>query len=173
MVTLLTVLRVVHIVGGVFWAGSSFVMAGFIEPTVHAAGDDGRRFMQQFSARSRFSPAVAAAAGATVLSGLWLMWIFYTQLGEVFFQTSRGLSLTLGMLFSLVAFVLGMVMINRPLRQLAKMGAAAAGSGAPPTPEQGAQMGKLAGTARLGGRLVAVLLLFAVAFMAAGRYLPS
>ena len=33
MLTLLLVLRVIHILGGVFWAGSSFLLTGFIEPT--------------------------------------------------------------------------------------------------------------------------------------------
>ena len=173
MATLLTTLRVIHIVTGVFWAGASFLMAGFIEPTVRAAGDDGRRFMQAFNAHSRFSAVMAAAAGANVLSGLWLMWIFYTQLGAAFFESGRGQALTSGMLFAIVAFVLGMVMINRPLRRMAGIGSAVAASGAPPNAAQAGEMGKLTATARLGGRLVAALLLAAVVLMAAARYLPS
>ncbi|MBM2843609.1 MAG: putative rane protein, partial [Anaerolineales bacterium] len=121
MLTLLLVLRVIHILGGVFWAGSSFLMTGFIEPTVRAAGDDGRRFMQRFNATSRFSTLIAAAAGSTVLAGLWLMWIVSGG-SEAFFQTGRGLGLTIGMLAGIIAFILGFVMQNRPLRLIAAIG---------------------------------------------------
>ncbi len=72
MAGLILFLRIVHIVGGVFWAGGAFVMAWFIEPAVRAAGDDGRRFMQRLGATGTFTRTMAAAAGATVLAGLWV-----------------------------------------------------------------------------------------------------
>jgi uncharacterized membrane protein len=172
MLTLLLVLRVVHILGGVFWAGSSFLLTGFIEPTVHAAGDEGRRFMQRFNAGNRISKVIAAAAGSTVLAGLWLMWIVSGG-SDAFFQTGRGLGLTIGMLAAILAFILGFVMQNRPMRRMASLGGEISASGQPPTPEQGAAMERLMDTARLGGRLVAGLLLITVVTMATARYWPS
>lgn len=172
MLTLLLVLRVIHILGGVFWAGSSFLMTGFIEPTVRAAGDDGRRFMQRFNATSRFSTLIAAAAGLTVLAGLWLMWIVSGG-SEAFFQTGRGLGLTIGMLAGIIAFILGFVMQNRPLRLMAAIGGVVAAAGGPPSAAQSAEIERLMGTVRLGGRLVAVLLLVSVVTMATARYWPS
>jgi uncharacterized membrane protein len=172
MLTLLLVLRVIHILGGVFWAGSSFLMTGFIEPTVRAAGDDGRRFMQRFNATSRFSTLIAAAAGLTVLAGLWLMWIVSGG-SEAFFQTGRGLGLTIGMLAGIIAFILGFVMQNRPLRLMAAIGGVVAAAGGPPSAAQTAEMERLMGTVRLGGRLVAGLMLIAVVTMATARYWPS
>lgn len=173
MLTLLLVLRVIHVVGGVFWAGSSFLMAGFIEPAVRSAGDDGRRFMQSFNTHSRFSTVIAATAGATVLAGLWLMWIISAGLSEGFFETGRGLGLGIGMWAAILAFILGFVMQNRPLRWMAAIGSTVAASGGPPSPAQAAEMEKLMGTVRLGGRLVAGLLLIAVVTMATARYWPS
>jgi uncharacterized membrane protein len=173
MLTLLLVLRVLHILGGVFWAGSSFLLTGFVEPTVRAAGDDGARFMQRLSAGSRFSTAIAAAAGITVLAGLWLMWIISDGFSEAFFATGRGIALNLGMWLGLVAFVLGFVMQNRPIRRMTAISREVAAAGAPPTPAQAAELTRLSGRARLGGRLVAGLLLLTVILMAVARYVPS
>jgi len=172
MLTLLLVLRVIHILGGVFWAGSSFLMTGFIEPVVRAAGDDGRRFMQRFNATSRFTTVIAAAAGATVVAGLWMMDIVSAG-SSAFFETGRGLGLTIGMLAGILAFILGFVMQNRPLRRMAAIGSTVAASGGPPTPAQATQLENLMGTVRLGGRLVAGLLLITVVTMATARYWPS
>src|SRR3970282_148903 len=165
-------LPVFHFLGGVFWAGSSFLLTGFIEPTVRAAGDDGRRFMQRFNSHSRFSSVVAAAAGVTVLAGLWLLWIVSAG-SAAFLETGRGLGLTIGMLAGILAFILGFVMQNRPLRQMAAIGGGVAAAGGPPSAAQAAVMEKLMGTVRLGGRLVAGLLVIAVVTMATARYWPS
>jgi hypothetical protein len=64
-------------------------------------------------------------------------------------------------------------MQNRPLRRMAAMGSTIAASGGPPTPAQAAQLDKWMGTVRLGGRLVAGLLLISVVTMATARYWPS
>jgi hypothetical protein len=107
-----------------------------------------------------------------VLAGLWLLWIVSGG-SEAFFQTGRGLGLTIGMLAGILAFILGFVMQNRPMRQMASIGRDAAAAGGPPTPARAAEMEKLMDTVRLGGRLVAVLLLISVVTMATARYWPS
>jgi len=173
MATLILVLRIVHILGGVFWAGAAFVMAWFIEPTVRAAGDDGRRFMARLGATGTFTRAMAATAGATVLAGLWLLWIVSSGFLTEFFETGRGLALGAGMVLGIVAFVVGFVMQNRPIRRMAGIGKAVAAAGGPPSPGQAAEMEKLTAKVRLGGRIVAGLLLVTVILMASARYLPS
>ena len=173
MATLILVLRIVHIVGGVFWAGGAFIMAWYIEPTVRAAGDDGRRFMQRLGATGTFARAMAAAAGATVLAGIWLLWIFSSGFLPEFFETGRGLALGIGLFLGIAAFVVGFVMQNRPMRQMAGIGRTIAASGGPPSPGQAAEIQNLTSTVRLGGRIVAGLLLVTVILMASARYLPS
>ena len=173
MATLILVLRIVHILAGVFWAGGAFVMAWFIEQGVRAAGDDGRRFMQRVGATGTFARAMAAAAGATVLAGIWLLWIFSSGFLPAFFETGRGLALGLGMFLGIAAFVIGFVMQNRPMRQMAGIGRTIAAAGGPPSPAQSTQMEKLTSKVRLGGRIVAGLLVVTVILMASARYLPS
>lgn len=173
MLVLLLILRIVHILGGVFWAGSSFLMAGYVEPTIRASGDDGRRFMQRFASQSGFSMSMLIAASATVIAGYWMWWIVSDGLSRAWLETGRGTGLTIGILAASVAFVVGYVMQNLSIRKLMAIGGKVAASGGPPSPEQAAEMARLTGTVRRGGRIVSALLVLAVIMMATARYLPS
>ena len=42
---LVWLLRIIHIVGGVFWVGGSIVMTYFVGPAVGAMGEAGPKFM--------------------------------------------------------------------------------------------------------------------------------
>jgi hypothetical protein len=44
--TITIILRLVHILAGVFWAGTVFLMAGFLVPTMRATGREGGVFVQ-------------------------------------------------------------------------------------------------------------------------------
>ena len=65
------ILRIIHIMGGVFWVGSAWMMAGFIQPAAKAAGPDAAKFMQRLM-QSRHSILISVAAVLTVLSGALL-----------------------------------------------------------------------------------------------------
>ena len=41
---LVLALRWIHIFGAVFWAGGSFMMVSFIEPTAMKTGEEGQKF---------------------------------------------------------------------------------------------------------------------------------
>lgn len=173
MLGLLLILRIIHILGGVFWAGASFLLAGFVEPTVRASGDDGRRFMMRFSSQSGLTPAMLIAASATVVAGLWLWWIVSDGLDPAWLATGRGTGLTIGILAAAVAYIVGFVMQNLSIRRMTAIGAQVAASGAAPSPDQAAKMQGLQARVRLGGRIVSVLLIVAVVLMATARYLPT
>ncbi len=69
---LIVTLRVIHVGGGVFWAGAVWVLARFVEPTAAAAGPEGGRYLQRF-AGSGYTQAVMVAGLVTVLAGLGLL----------------------------------------------------------------------------------------------------
>src|SRR2546426_4742723 len=61
-------LRVIHILPGVFWAGATFFLVGFLQPVVAASGPEGGRLMQRLTSQKRFQMAMPVAAGVTILS---------------------------------------------------------------------------------------------------------
>ena len=69
MTYLIWVLRLIHILGGVFWVGGVLTMAFFVGPAVGAVGEAGQKFMAQFVSKSRFPQRTTAEAIRTILAG--------------------------------------------------------------------------------------------------------
>lgn len=162
-------LRLVHVIAGVLWVGGVWVIAGFVEPTSRSLGTDGGRFMQGLV--PRFSAAMFVSATLAVLSGLLLYWRASGGLRLAWITTGTGLALTVGGLAALAAFYTGFWVINRAGRRLTALGTAIQVQGAPPTPEQGAEMAALQEKMRQGGVWTAVLLVVTVVGMAVAQYL--
>ena len=70
---ILIVLRIVHVVGGVFWAGAILFVVHFLEPAVRDTGPDGARVMQALQ-RRRYLEVVPVTAFLTLVSGYVLYW---------------------------------------------------------------------------------------------------
>ena len=67
--TITLLLRLVHILAGIFWVGAIFLIAGFLLPTARATGREGGRFMQHLMLQRRLPVFLAVAMLLTVLSG--------------------------------------------------------------------------------------------------------
>src|SRR4051794_20907923 len=66
------ILRLIHILAGIFWVGAVFLIAGFLLPTARATGREGGRFMQHLMLQRRLPIFLAIAMLLTVLSGFTL-----------------------------------------------------------------------------------------------------
>jgi uncharacterized membrane protein len=162
-------MRIIHIFAAVFWAGTSFFMISFVTPSVIATGAEGQKFMQQLAFRTRFATAMMAVALLTVLSGLVMYWeIFEFRTNAL--STGYGLMLTLGAIAGFIALLTGYFMQNRYTGKMKALSAAIGASGGPPTPEQQAEMGALAGTVTRGSQITTVLLALALLGMSIARY---
>lgn len=164
------VLRLVHIFGGVFWAGGTFILAGYVEPTVRKAGPDGGKFMQRF-AQSGFTQAMSVAAIANVVAGLLLYWKDSGGLQLVWITTGAGIAFTIGGLAGLASAVIGFAITGSASRQLAEVGKQIATAGGPPASEMLAQMQVLQNKLRRGGQINAALMVVALFGMSIARYL--
>lgn len=160
------ILRVIHILGGVFWAGWAFILAGFLEPAVDAAGPAGGEFQKALVQKTRIMPVMIAAPLLTILTGILLYWETSGGFSLAWIASGNGLALTIGGLAAIVAFVAGMV-INRPTAErIGALGREMQASGGPPTPEQQAEMQVLQERLSRAGAVGAVLMLVAVIGMA-------
>jgi hypothetical protein len=109
---LMLVLRVTHVVCGVYWAGTVFFVAQFLEPVVRGAGPAGGTIMQGLQARKYFA-IMPSIAGLTILSGAAMMWIDSSGFNAAWMGSRLGMGLSTGALFAIAGLIVG-VRVLRP-----------------------------------------------------------
>lgn len=164
------VLRVIHVVCGVYWAGTLFFVATYLQPAVSEAGPGGVGVMQALM-RRRFLDVMPAVAILTILSGLDLFRRASGNFSPDWIGSRHGLTLTIGSLAAIVAFVIGVSVLRPGARRLGPLV-----QSAQQLPEGTERDARLADVARLRrrnaltGRWIAALLAVAVLGMAVARY---
>ena len=63
MIYLIWLLRIVHILGGIFWVGGALIMAFFVAPAVGATAEAGQKVVGHLMGNLKFSSRISAAAG--------------------------------------------------------------------------------------------------------------
>ena len=164
-----TILRLVHIFSGVFWAGVALMMAGFVNPSARAIGPDGGKFMQQLARQNRFPLVVETAAILNILSGLWLYWLVSGGFQPYWITSRGGLALTIGGVMAIVAYGLGYVFQKPAAKRMAELGREIQAAGGPPSLEQMAVMQAQQKKLAQGGLLSAIVLALVVVGMAVAR----
>jgi uncharacterized membrane protein len=164
---MMILLRITHILIGVFWAGSAIYLALFLEPSVRAAGPAGGQVMRQLINRN-FSQYAAGAAIITVLSGVALFWIDSDHFRSMLWiQTRSSTAYQVGGGSAIIALIIGLTMMRPTVAKIVALIAAAA----PGTPPDPAVMAPLQERMKLAGSLVAALVTIAVICMAMARYI--
>lgn len=167
----MVVLRLIHIVAGVLWAGWSFSLVLFVEPAARIAGPEGGKFMQTMAGKTRIVQILAAAPGLVILSGVLMYYRVSGGLNPGWVTSGPGLALTIGALAAIAAFISGMV-INRPAAQrMAVLSREMQSAGGPPSPAQLAELRAQQERLSQGGLYAAILLLIAVIGMSIAEYL--
>jgi len=162
-------LRIIHIMTGVFWAGTVFFMISYLLPSFAAAGPGAGPVQEELMKRKLFQrlPIVAMLA---IISGFWM---YYLRMqGSSGMPPTRELKvLGAGGLAAVIAILIGFIVV-RPAQD--KIGAVAQAANAlPPGPEKDAKMAEAAALrakVMMSGRIVATLLGVTVISMAIARY---
>ena len=164
---LVIILRIIHIVAGVFWVGGVLIMTFFIGPTIGATAEAGQRFVGHLMNNLKFSNRMSIAAGLTILAGFILYWIDSDGFASAWMSSGAGRGFGIGAGFALIGFVFGLL-IGRTTNAMAQLGAQFRGK---PSREQTSQMQSIRKQQATYSNISAAALILAVIFMAIARYL--
>ncbi len=157
---LISVLRLLHIVGGLVWVGAAIMMSFFVEPTAARAGAAGTSFLRALYRETNLPRMIPLAAVLTTGAGL-LLYEMLSYSGAM--GSPVGLVMTAGASFGLLAFLHGLFAVWRPAQRFAN---ALKSSG---TAEQA--LAQLEAKLRRNGRISMWLAVVSLALMAGARYI--
>jgi uncharacterized membrane protein len=171
MIAEILVLRLVHILGGIFWLGSGLFTSFFLVPALTQSGSAAGQVMVGLQQRRLFT-VLPTVGVLTIVSGLRLMWITSGGFSPAYFSTTVGRTYTLSGAAAILAFLLSTV-LARPAavraatlgRTLATTTDSAAKSALTAEMESARRRGSIASKASIA------LLVFSAAGMAVARYL--
>ena len=166
----MVILRLLHIFTGVFWAGTIFFMAFYLEPSARAAGPDAAKVMGGIQKRGLMT-VVPIMALLTILSGVDLYRRVSVGFEPAWIHSRVGLTYGIGGVASIVALSIGFFIMRS-----ATMAAGRLAANLPTISDEAerqrtqGQIQQLRGRSRTALRIVAALLGVAVITMAVGRY---
>ena len=163
----LLALRLIHVIGGIFWVGGALAMAFFITPTIMSTAEAGQKFMGHLLTQTKFSLSMTIAAISTIAAGATLYWIDSAGFTSDWIAAGPGIGFGVGALFALVGFGAG-IMVPRGGAAMAKLAGQIKGA---PTPEQQAEMSALRKRQAMISKINAHSLLAAAILMSVARYL--
>ena len=164
-------LRIVHVGGGIFWAGAGMFMAWFLGPAVKQAGPPGGAVMLRLSRGTRWNFAISATAVLTVLSGILLYVRNGTASAWAYMMSGTGITISLGAIVGIVALIVGGAIVGPTSAKIADLGEKMAGGDGPPSQSDAAEMGALQAKMERASNLQAILLAVSVLLMAVARYI--
>jgi uncharacterized membrane protein len=165
------ILRVVHILAGVFWVGSAIFVFVYLQPSVKELGPTGQQFMAHLVEKKRIPVVILAAGAVTILAGILLYWRASNGFDLDWISSATGVAFTVGGVAAILAFVFGLILVKPAMGRMGSIGQAIAMSGGPPTDAQVSEMQKLGARLALIGQINLLLLVVAVVAMAIARFL--
>ncbi|RIK32231.1 MAG: hypothetical protein DCC56_00035 [Anaerolineae bacterium] len=162
-------LRILHVAGGVLWVGAATFYLFLLIPAVRASESSGQKLMQNLG--PRMGPFMGIVTTTTVLSGALLYARFFAGGISFIWTTGAGFAFLVGAVAAIGSYVMGVTIFGKTQEKIGALGAAMAGAGAPPQPEQVAEMRRLQAFLMKAYQVDFVLLVVAMLAMAVARYL--
>lgn len=163
-------LRLVHILGGIFWVGSGLFTTFFLIPALSKAGGPAAGQVMSALQQRRFFLILPTVAVLTILSGLRLWWIVSGGNGLHYFQHRSGHTYAVSGLLAIIAFVLSLA-VSRPA--MMRVGTLARSTASDETSRKliADEVSRLQRRATLSSNIAITLVLLSAAGMAIARYL--
>lgn len=163
--TLFAILRFLHIIAGILWAGGALALTFFIAPTMSATGDAGKQFAGHLIGKTRFSNYMMVTGLTTVIAGSILYGIDSNWFSSAWMRTPTGIGFGIGAAAGILAFIFGM-MLGNANTGLAALGAQIQGK---PSAEQMTALQALLNRQKLATQGNMTCMLIAIALMASAR----
>ena len=126
------ILRLIHILGGIFWVGGGILAAFFLVPAI--AGTPAMPQVMEGLQKRRLFIVTPVVGVLTVLSGIRLLWIDSAGFDDSYMATGPGRTFSIGGTAALIALLI-QLFVARPAA--VRLGAIAAKMAAnPPTEER-------------------------------------
>ena len=168
---LATLLRLLHIGAGVFWAGALFFNAVLLEPAMRQLGPQSGTVMQSLMRRG-MQRLMLGSATVTILAGAGLMARNAMDSNGTWMGSPMGITISIGAATALLVFILGFAITLPAVKKMGMMGPAiASASDERQRQELQAQAHALGKRLRFTLRVNAVLLGVTVVTMAIARTL--
>ena len=165
----LLVLRIIHIVGGIIWVGSTVFSFLFLLPAVAQAGAAGGQIMVGLQKRKMFT-VLPVVAILTMLSGIRLMQIVSNGFSASYFATPMGKAYAISGLLAILGFLVGVAIARPGAVRLGKLQQAAV-SDEPSKEMIQKEIQALRSRVAMAGTATLTLLVLAAAGMAISRYM--
>ena len=160
------ILRLLHIVFGVFWAGSAIFFAFILQPRLRTLDPAVQRPVMG-ALVPVMGPALIGSAVITILAGITLALRLRWGHLDTFLSTGWGWAILIGFVVSIGALSSGVTTIVKANRMLS-LGRSIGGR--PPTPEEANELQGISARLPRMARTTAILVLIAVGAMAAARF---
>lgn len=165
----IVILRLIHVLGGIFWVGTTMFTSLFLVPALASMGPTAGQVFGGLQRRKLFL-ALPIVALLTIASGMRLMTIASGG-SPAYFASATGRTYSVAGLMAVIAFLLSVFFARPASVRSGKLAASLATAG---ETERAAITAELARLQRRLGMVTAaatVLLLLTAAGMAAARYL--
>ncbi len=166
----LIVFRILHIVLGVFWAGTLIFTAFFLIPSLREAGPDAAKVTAGLMKR-KFLTVMPVVALITILSGLWLYSKVSVGFQPEYMRSKPGMAIGIGGLSAIVAFLIGVTVVRPSMLKAIALSQGAASASPPDKEARLAEAAALRVRAGKAGVVVALLLILTAGTMAIARFL--
>jgi uncharacterized membrane protein len=166
------VFRILHIVGGVLWVGSTFLLSGFIGPSVAEVGPSAGPLMHKLVVEKRATQVITTLAIVTVVAGGFVYWHNVDIVGSLgdFVGTDFGLVLTIGAVLGIAAMFWGITQVGNKIEQMVHYADGAMPAEGPPPVEVVAELDRRGARLKTNSIVDLVLQLGAVLAMSTARY---
>ena len=166
----LLALRLIHILGGIFWVGSMLFTTFFLAPVIRSSPAMAGQVMAGLQTRRLFV-ALPVMALLTIASGLRLLSIASIGFSRAYFSTPTGRTFATSAVAATIAFLLALLVSRPGFVRIGKLGVSLAAAPDDSAREHIAvEMARITRRVAIANGFVVVLLLSAAAGMAIARY---